>query len=208
MQNKNTLDDNAKHLHITIDPTHFSNFYEILQSGFIVRCRVGVSIKALLCEQFGLTPEYVVERISTIFLDGKPVDDIESAIIKDGSRLALSAAMPGLVGATMRREGVYASLRSSITYEEKHSNYQSKEGTVTIKLFNLLMEELGPIFLKRGIFVTFPAMATFLTKQPDNFWKACKEILLDRKPVVYSILQKSNLPAQCDWVFLTVLILN
>lgn len=202
------LNNNVKNLHITIDPTHFSNFYEILQGGFIVRCRVGVSIKALLCEQFGLTPEYVVERISTIFLDGKPVDDIESAIIKDGSRLALSAAMPGLVGATMRREGVYASLRSSITYEEKYSNYQSKEGTVTLKLFNLLMEELGPIFLKRGIFVTSPEMPAFLTKQPDNFWKACKEILYDGKPVEYSILQKSNLSAQVDWVFLTVLILN
>jgi hypothetical protein len=170
-----------------------------------VRCRVGVSIKALFCEQFGLTPEYVVERISTIFLDGKPVDDIESAIIKDGSSLALSAAMPGLVGATMRREGVYSSLRSSITYEEKYSNYQSKEGAVTIKLFNLLMKELGPLLLKRGIFVKSTELSAFLTKQPDNFWRGCKEMLLDGKHVERSVLQKSNLPARCDWVYLIVL---
>ena len=34
-------------------------------------------------------------------LDGKPVDDIGSSFLHDGSTLALSAAMPGLVGATL-----------------------------------------------------------------------------------------------------------
>jgi len=171
----------------------------------MVKCRVGISIKALLCEQLGLTFEYATGRISTIFLDGKPVDDIESAIIKDGSSLALSAAMPGLVGATMRREGVYSSLRSSITYEEKHSNYLSKEGLISLKLYNLLIDELGPLLLKRGIFVKSTELSAFLTKQPDNFWKGCKEMLLDGKPVERSVLQKSNLPDRCDWVYLTVL---
>jgi len=188
-----------------IEPAIFPKYFEILQGGFMVKCRVGISIKALLCEQLGLTFEYATGRISTIFLDGKPVDDIESAIIKDGSSLALSAAMPGLVGATMRREGVYSSLRSSITYEEKHSNYLSKEGLISLKLYNLLIDELGPLLLKRGIFVKSTELSAFLTKQPDNFWKGCKEMLLDGKPVERSVLQKSNLPDRCDWVYLTVL---
>jgi len=188
-----------------IEPTLFPKFFEILQGGFMVKCRVGISIKTLLCEELGLTPAYVMGRISTIFLEGKPVDDIESAIIKDGSSLALSAAMPGLVGATMRREGVYSSLRSSITYEEKHSNYLSKEGLISLKLYNLLIDELGPLLLKRGIFVKSTELSAFLTKQPDDFWRGCKEILLGGKPVERSVLQKSNLPAWCDWVYLTVL---
>jgi hypothetical protein len=188
-----------------IEPALFPKFFKILQGGFMVKCRVGISIKTLLCEELGLTPAYVMGRISTIFLDGKPVDDIESAIIKDGSSLALSAAMPGLVGATMRREGVYSSLRSSITYEEKHSNYLSKEGLISLKLYNLLIDELGPLLLKRGIFVKSTELSAFLTKQPDNFWRGCKEILLGGKPVERSVLQKSNLPVWCDWVYLTVL---
>jgi len=188
-----------------IEPALFPKFFEILQGGFMVKCRVGISIKTLLCEELGLTPAYVMGRISTIFLDGKPVDDIESAVIKDGSSLALSAAMPGLVGATMRREGVYSSLRSSITYEEKHSNYLSKEGLISLKLYNLLIDELGPLLLKRGIFVKSTELSAFLTKQPDNFWRGCKEILLGGKPVERSVLQKSNLPAWCDWGYLTVL---
>jgi hypothetical protein len=205
VQNKNTFTNNLKNLCLLIEPALFPKFFEILQGGFMVKCRVGISIKTLLCEELGLTPAYVMGRISTIFLDGKPVDDIESAIIKDGSSLALSAAMPGLVGATMRREGVYSSLRSSITYEEKHSNYLSKEGLISLKLYNLLIDELGPLLLKRGIFVKSTELSAFLTKQPDNFWRGCKEILLGGKPVERSVLQKSNLPAWCDWVYLTVL---
>ena len=205
MQNKNTFTNNLKNLCLLIEPTLFPKFFEILQGGFMVKCRVGISIKTLLCEELGLTPAYVMGRISTIFLDGKPVDDIELAIIKDGSSLALSAAMPGLVGATMRREGVYSSLRSSITYEEKHSNYLSKEGLISLKLYNLLIDELGPLLLKRGIFVKSTELSAFLTKQPDDFWRGCKEILLGGKPVERSVLQKSNLPAWCDWVYLTVL---
>ena len=205
MQNKNTFTNNLKNLCLLIEPALFPKFFEILQGGFMVKCRVGISIKTLLCEELGLTPAYVMGRISTIFLDGKPVDDIESAVIKDGSSLALSAAMPGLVGATMRREGVYSSLRSSITYEEKHSNYLSKEGLISLKLYNLLIDELGPLLLKRGIFVKSTELSAFLTKQPDNFWRGCKEILLGGKPVERSVLQKSNLPAWCDWGYLTVL---
>jgi len=205
VQNKNTFTNNLKNLCLLIEPALFPKFFEILQGGFMVKCRVGISIKTLLCEELGLTPAYVMGRISTIFLDGKPVDDIESAVIKDGSSLALSAAMPGLVGATMRREGVYSSLRSSITYEEKHSNYLSKEGLISLKLYNLLIDELGPLLLKRGIFVKSTELSAFLTKQPDNFWRGCKEILLGGKPVERSVLQKSNLPAWCDWGYLTVL---
>jgi len=71
----------------------------------MISATVGCSIKNLLCNQFDITPEYLSDRISTIFLNGKPVDDVESAIIKDNSILALSGAMPGLVGATFRKGG-------------------------------------------------------------------------------------------------------
>jgi len=59
----------------------------------------------------------VKEKISTIFLDGKAVDSPETALLREGSTLALSSAMPGLAGAILRRDGPYASLRSSITIE-------------------------------------------------------------------------------------------
>jgi len=100
------MDDTLKYsltvrLSLTLEPDKIHGFFPLLRQGFMVRARVGCSIKTMLCEQFGVSPEYMEDRIKTIFLDGKTVDDVDSAIIKDGSTLALSAAMPGLVGATL-----------------------------------------------------------------------------------------------------------
>jgi hypothetical protein len=42
-------------------------------------------------------------RVSTVCLDGHPVDDLDACLLGDGSRLALSGALPGLAGACLRR---------------------------------------------------------------------------------------------------------
>lgn len=136
---------------LTLSADSISPFYILLQKGFTVRASVGCSIRTLLCEQLGLEPSYVEERIQTVFLDGKPVDDLDEAIIRDGAVLAMSAAMPGLLGATLRRGSHYALLRDSITYQNDLQSSSIKEGRIVIKLFNLLVNELGPLFLERGI---------------------------------------------------------
>jgi len=99
------------------------SFFQLMQRGFMVKIRVGCSIKSLLCNQLGLSQEYLEERIQTILLDGRPVDDVESAIVKQESTLALSAALPGLVGATLRKGGYYAPLRSHISHSETASSW-------------------------------------------------------------------------------------
>src|SRR6185369_92588 len=86
-----------------------------------------------------------------IFLDNRPVDDLERSLVHQGSRVTLSAAMPGLVGATMRRSGFYASLRQGISHAEPGGESEAGEGTIRLKLFNLLLPELGPVILGRGI---------------------------------------------------------
>jgi hypothetical protein len=105
----------------------------------------------MLCDQLAIPAAYVTERITTIFLDNHPVDDLEHAIIRNGSKIALSAAMPGLVGATMRRGGFYASLRQGISQLAQDGPMSHDDGVVTIKLFNLLLGELGPTILARGL---------------------------------------------------------
>lgn len=115
--------------------------------------RTGISIRGLLTAQWGLTQDYIESDISTIFVDGKPVDDLDSAIVKDGATLALSCAMPGLAGATMRRGGAIAGLRSGITHREAPSSREQKQGMITVKLFNMLIAELSPLFLAKGILI-------------------------------------------------------
>lgn len=137
----------------------------VFQKGIRVKVQTGCSLESLLCDQWGLSPEYVMTRISTLFLNGKPVDDISVSRISDGSVLALSSAMPGLVGAVMRRGGFFSSLRGSISYREQAHEDHVRRGHITVKLFNLLIRELSPMFLTMGFFANRDDLPEGLTGQ-------------------------------------------
>jgi len=158
----------------------------------MVNAQVGSTIKSLLCQQFGLSPEYLENRIQTIFLDGKPVDNVDSATVKQGSTVALSAALPGLAGATLRRGGYYAPMRSQISHREEAAPEPHHEGMIFLKLFNLLLKELGPSFLKRGIWVKGKDLSDLFKRQPDDFWAECKRAKLDGEKIDLKTLKEIN----------------
>ena len=168
-------------LHLTLDKKSFILFVPLLQRGVPVKVRVGCSLRGLLEDQFGLNAEYMKERVKTVFMDGKPVDDWDTALVQDGAVLALSAAMPGLAGATLRRGGVWAGMRSQITHQENRSPIAPEEGFVVMKLFNLLIPELGPLFLERGIFLPREELEELLKSLPDEFWREGKKMKVDRE---------------------------
>jgi len=149
--NRTETDGSDLGIKIYSGPEIISRFYNIFQGGFLFPCQVETSIEDLLSRQLGLKPEFVQEKINTVFLDGSCVDDISSATLKDGSVVAFSSALPGLAGATLRRGGHYACMRDSITHVNKNRPDVRREGHITIKLFNLLMAELGRVFLEKGI---------------------------------------------------------
>lgn len=146
-----------------IDEKSITYFLPLLQHRFMMKVDVGCSVRDLLVAQFEISPEYVEDRIKTIFLDSKPVDDIDAAIVENGSALALSAAMPGLVGATFRKQGVFSIFRSGISYHTTNNKSTLYPGILTLKLFNAILTELGPSFLKKGVFV--------FQKDFDAFWE-------------------------------------
>ncbi|OPY74014.1 MAG: hypothetical protein A4E64_02408 [Syntrophorhabdus sp. PtaU1.Bin058] len=158
-------------------------FSQILQRGFFIRIKTGRPLEEVLVEQMGIEKRYVEEQLSTIFLDGQPVDDLHTAVVHDGSTLSLSAAMPGLAGASMRRKGVYASFRSTIAYREKGGTDAGHEGSIEVKLFNLVMIDLGPHFFKRGIYLRSDTLAEFLTSMTVDIRTGCRLILLGNRPV-------------------------
>ncbi|MFW5853891.1 MAG: hypothetical protein ACOCW9_01075 [Thermodesulfobacteriota bacterium] len=141
---------NASRSTLAIHSDEIPSISPLFQKGVLVEVDTGYSVKSLLCDQWGIPLDYVAERISTLFLNGQPVDDIDTAKIHEGAVLALSSAMPGLVGAMMRRGGIITPLRSSITYREQGAGLDRKRGRITVKLFNLLVNELGPRLLEIG----------------------------------------------------------
>ncbi len=170
-------------LTVHVEKKLIPSFFQLLQAGFFFGALVGCSIRELLCDQLGLDAEYVSTRITTVFIDGKPVDDMDKAFIQDGSTLSLSAAMPGLVGAAMRRGSAYAFLRNAITRKDMAVPDERKPGIVQMKLFNMIMEELGPSFLEKGVILESSRLIQFFRDQPEKFWDKCRQMALDGIPL-------------------------
>lgn len=197
MENKNPYEETTPSIlkiSLTVQPSSLKEFYVLLQTGFNIKCVVGTSIKKLFYEQLKLNPQLVEEKISTIFLNGKPVDDISTAIVRDGSVLALSGAMPGLVGATLRRKSPLASFRQSISAEQSSKELKKTEEYIQIKLFNVLLKELGPFFLERGIFIQGTEFTAFVEQRTSDFFDRCRQVLVNENI--------AQLESSADWFLL------
>jgi hypothetical protein len=182
----------------------FELFNQLLQRGVTVRCRVGCSLGDLLEEQWGIDAEYVRQRVTTIFLNSRAIDDVTTAMVGPGATIALSGAMPGLVGATMRRGGHLAAMRGSMTYHEPVVTEGEQVAMVRVKLFNLVLGELGPGFLQRGILLSGAELAAFFREQPEAFAVPRVTARLNSLPVVPALLADDASFSRIDAVRLTV----
>ena len=170
-------------LSLIAEPKLFEQFLQLLQKGVKVTARVGSTVLSFLCDDLGLSPEYVDKRIQTLFLNGKAIDKPDASLLKEDSTLALSAAMPGLLGATLRKGSYYAKMRSEISYQEQSTGATVHEGFVLLKLFNLLPSEVGPAVLARGIWLKGEELNQFLKGLPDDILGMCSEAKVDGQAV-------------------------
>jgi uncharacterized protein (DUF2164 family) len=159
-----------------------------LGQGFSVDTHSGVTVKDLLCKQLGIHEDYLAQRIQTIFLNAKVVDDVNTAIVAEGSTLALSGAMPGLVGAILRGGGYYAAMRNQLSHMEAELSSQAQSAKITLKLMNLVAKELGPIFLQQGIWLKGQTLREFIECRMDDLKAGCMVCELDRKPIEFTSL--------------------
>lgn len=147
---------------LTIDTKDRKGLLHLLESGLRLDVMVGCSLARLLCEQIGIPKDYLDNRIQTLFLNAKAVDDVDTATVGDGAVIALSAAMPGLVGATLRKGGTFSGLRAAISQRDTGAAEGLVPGTITLKLFNLVAEEMGPDILARGALFPGKRLADYL----------------------------------------------
>jgi hypothetical protein len=178
------------HICMTITAESVSRFFSLLSAGFSVIAKAGCSINDLLSQEFGIPEAYIDDRIQTIFLNGKAVDDSKSATLQDGATLALSAAMPGMVGSTFRKEGVFAGMRSQISHVTGPSGHHDRQIEVKLKLFNLIAKELGPVFLQKGVIIQGDLFQNFALRYSLDLKAACISIHLnDEKTNVAGLLE-------------------
>jgi len=166
-------------LNIAVAEGKVSKLLGLLTPAFKVRTQSGNDLKTFVCGQLGVHTAYFEERVQTIFLDSKPVDDVTTVVVRDGSILALSAAMPGLVGATFRKGGRYSWMRKTISHEKEDHDPFEKHAWVTVKLFNLVLKELGPGFLEMGVWVDVQQVKGFFQAPPVAFRQHVRAMTLD-----------------------------
>ncbi|WP_028313509.1 hypothetical protein [Desulfatibacillum aliphaticivorans] len=138
-------------LNLTLERKVLSGFFPMLQKGCLVQCPKPVSVEEFLLALPGASDINLLEKIQTVFVDGHPVDDIKAAILAPDMEMALSAAMPGALGAVMRRGGYYASMRRHITFQAHETKDAQGAFFITVKLFNLLLSQAGPSLLQNGV---------------------------------------------------------
>ena len=158
-------------------------FFYLLQQGFVVTTQTGCSIKDFLCGQMEIDENYLQNRIQTLFLNGMPVDDAEKAYIQNNATLALSGAMPGLVGAVLRSGGSLAAMRHAISYNGEPVLTEKGETRVKVKLFNLILKELGPLFLAKGALIPTNKFQDFLSRNLADLKPACSSVELDDRHI-------------------------
>ena len=90
-------------LTVPADRVPWSDLAVMFQRGVVVSISGQRSVADFLTVDLAIDPDYVRRMIATVFVDSMVVDDLENAMLGPGSTLTLSAAMPGLVGATLRR---------------------------------------------------------------------------------------------------------
>lgn len=180
-------------------------FFPLLQRGFRVVARTGCSLNQFLSGQLGIDPDYVEERVKTVFLNGSPVDDFDTTMIRDEITLALSAAMPGLVGAVLRRGGVLASFRHSISSRPQACGPDAGQGAVKIKLFNILVRELGPGFLEQGVWIHASELIEVAGTDLEKLGDACESIRIAGTDLNLEEAARNISELENQWIRLQVL---
>lgn len=170
-----------------------ADFRPILEQGFWIQIEDSGTVQDVLCRQLGVAEDYLRDRVQTVFLNGKAVDDENTAVVNDGDRLALSASMPGLVGATMRKGGFFSGLRANISHRKPAEAPGSKSGAViTIKLFNMIALEIGALFLARGIGIRGRQLTGLRDRLGDRFWQQIRTAEINGRPCELTELKSTD----------------
>jgi len=173
----------AHSLRLSVEPAKINTFLSLFTAGVSLPVQTGATLKELICDQLGVSEDYFENRIQTIFLNFKAVDAPEKAVVNDGAVVTLSAAMPGLVGATMRKGGTFAGFRSGIFCAQDEACLEATQGAITLKLLNMVARELGPTFLEKGIYLPGDQLASFLAGADYELQASCREIVFNGNSV-------------------------
>jgi len=158
---------NLPRIAIIVEKESLSFFTTILQSGIEMITEANITLGRFLCSCPGFSEQYLAETVQTIFLNGTALDDLQTPLNAPHPVVALSAAMPGLAGAILRKNSLHSALRTATSLDRtKHS--ATGPLAVTLKLFNRIARDKGELLLSRGVVIASPPLVVFFSKRPET----------------------------------------
>ncbi|MFW6428627.1 MAG: hypothetical protein ACOCY3_01920 [Desulfosalsimonas sp.] len=160
-------------------PAGLSRLMRLLVSrGIKLEAAAGMPVKKFLKQVLPASDDFLENRIQTIFMDGRAVDDTEQTQINASCTIALSAAMPGVFGAAFRKKGIYSGMRAGYTQNPNtdKKNFKEKTVPVTLKCFNQVAEDLGDALLGRGVNMDIKEFEKFWGLQQEVLEKNCVQV--------------------------------
>jgi len=130
-----------------------------------------MSVNCWLTQELGLDPDYVAREIGAAFLEGRPLDDFDTAELRPGATLALGAAVPGLVGISLNRGSPLACFRHDISQATTGKSMEAgreSAGLVRLKLFNFPARALAAGLVSRGVVITAGALSQWSSQNADE----------------------------------------
>ncbi len=70
-------------------------------------------------------------------------------------------------------------MRDQISCKGETTSASMQSGKILVKLFNMPLQELGPIFLEHGIWVEGNKLKDVFNARADDFQRGCREVLAD-----------------------------
>lgn len=183
-------------LHLLVDASCRPLFYSLFEKGVVLSANTGCTLRDFLCGGLGLSDDYLDQRVQTLFLDARPVDDVDKAVVRDGSVLALSAAMPGVLGATMRKGGRYAAFRKDISQRADECGICDTSGRVTVKLFNMVAREAGGRLLEAGVEVAGGDLQRIADRHAGELNRGIRNARMDDRTITPDMAFFSTLPGR------------
>ncbi|MBT8338409.1 MAG: hypothetical protein HKP58_13190, partial [Desulfatitalea sp.] len=158
-----------------------------------IKTSAGVCLIDLLCGQLAIQWDYIDKQVQTVFVNGRVVDRLDQVVMAPDMVIALSAAMPGLMGATLRKGSLLACFRKDISLPAAHPARDPRcEITVTLKFFNLVAKALGPRLLAQGVWITGTALGNHIKRLDQQTLAALASLRWNRAPI--SVEALSRLP--------------
>ncbi len=157
----------------------------LLGRGIGFETYAGTSLRKFLEEILPADPDYIDNRIQTVFINGQAVDSPEDTYIREPCTIALSAAMPGVFGAAFRKKGLYSGLRRQYGKNQgtQKESVSGKLIPVTIKCFNQVANDLGNALLGRGVRISAADFAKFWNQQHTVLEKECRQISINGEQI-------------------------